>query len=186
MLHSYRNQSIHLHSKSTDWFYMRATLALNGLMLLSWMFILSCTTIYCKEFYFFECLCFSEYDIRMLLCFLVEKAAIHLSTNATRRGMGGIIQNACSCVKGDRVWNSCVRRYLHDLFSCFWFELVTCGFELVTCGFELVTYGFELVIRGFELVIRGFELVTCGFELVDLNFWIQLVLLSFQLVTSNS
>ena len=38
-------------------------------MLLSWMFISSYTTIYffVKENYFFECLYFNEYDIRMSL-----------------------------------------------------------------------------------------------------------------------
>ena len=40
--------------------------------------------------------------------------------------------------------------------------------------------------RRFELVTRGFELVTHGFELVTRGFEIQLVLLSFQLVTRNS
>ena len=32
MLPSYRNQSTDLQNKSIDWFYMRATLAINGLM----------------------------------------------------------------------------------------------------------------------------------------------------------
>ena len=55
---------------------------------------------FCKEIYFFECLYFSEYDIRMsLYVFLVEKGAInHVRTQLATSGRLGAIKNACSCV----------------------------------------------------------------------------------------
>ena len=63
-------------------------------MLLSWMFISSYTTIY-----FFECLYFSEYGIRMSLhVFLLKKwSSIKYAPDGEMR----VIQNAYSCVQGE-------------------------------------------------------------------------------------
>ena len=78
--------------------------------------------LFCKEIYFFECLYFSEYDIRMpLYVFLVEKgASIKYVSNwreirGERGGRGGrVTQNASSCVQGDGLTRlMCTYEYLN-------------------------------------------------------------------------
>ena len=55
-----------------------------------------------KEFFSFECLCFSEYDIRMFLIVFWSRNSCPLSMYAFRE-MEGVIQNLCSCAQGERV-----------------------------------------------------------------------------------
>ena len=86
------------------------------------MLISSYTAIYffIKNF-FFECLYFSEYDIRMFLFvffWLRNRPSIKY---ICKWGNGGwrVIQNKYRCVQGEGYHVSCVRTHLHYLFSCF-------------------------------------------------------------------
>ena len=90
------------------------------LMLLSWIFTLSYTTIYFSEGnFFFECLHFSKYNIGMSLYFFGWERGHQLSTYATVWGTG-IIQIVYSCVQRE-VESRLMRTYaLAHLFSYFW------------------------------------------------------------------
>ena len=88
-----------------------------SLMLLSWMFISSCTTIY-----FFECLYFSEYEFCIsLYVFFGWERAHQLSTSAT--GGEWAIHPKCRqlCKEGGVTPHLYVRTYIffHDFGSIF-------------------------------------------------------------------
>ena len=92
------------------------------LMLLSWIFISSYTTIYffVKKFYFFKCLCFSEYDIRMsLYVFWLRKGP---SIKYVWKVIGCLLKF------------SLIKRLLNSPR----FGLATCNVELITREFEFV------------------------------------------------
>ena len=73
-----------------------------------------------KEKCFFECLYFSEYDIRMsLYVFFSWKRGHHLSTYATGGEMGGSSKMPTAAYRGRRCHVLCVCTHLHYLFSCF-------------------------------------------------------------------
>ena len=63
-----------------------------------------------KKKFFFECLYFSEYDIRMLLLvfWLRNRPSIKYVRN-WRKGGGGVIQNVCRCVQWEGVEKSILR-----------------------------------------------------------------------------
>ena len=98
------------------------------LILLPWIFILSYTTIYffINNFFFFECLCFSEYAIRMFLFVFWSKNRPSIKYLRIW-GNGGESHSKCVQVRrgGEGYHVSCVRMHLRDLFSCFYF-MVSC------------------------------------------------------------
>ena len=77
------------------------------------MFISSCTTIY-----FFECLYFSEYDIRMSLYVYWLKNGPSIEYVLVGDGGSSKMRTAAYRRKGCQA--SCVRTHLHYPFSCFW------------------------------------------------------------------
>ena len=85
------------------------------------MFISSCTTI--KDYFFFKCLYFSEYDIRMFLYvfWLRNRPSIKYVRNWEN---GGEVWLDSKCVQvhteGEGYHTLCVRTHLHYLFSCFY------------------------------------------------------------------
>ena len=94
------------------------------LMVVSWMFISSYTTIYISQRnLFFECLYFSEYDIRMSLyvIWLRKVPSIKYLCNWWG-GLGRVIQNAYFWVQEEGVSHlMCTYAlHLHYLFLCFW------------------------------------------------------------------
>ena len=94
-----------------------------------------------------------------------------LSTYATDGGIGGLIQNACSCA----ISFSCFWQHFCLIVYCQKRFLITRGFELATCGFELVTHNVELVTRKFKVWTRTFHLNS--------QFWISTR--AFKLSTRN-
>ena len=72
-----------------------------------------------KEYSFFECLYFSEYDIRMLLFFGWEIG--HLLSTCATEGTERVIQNVYRCIQGERSITPHVYlpTYRQLLFSCF-------------------------------------------------------------------
>ena len=101
------------------------------LMLLSWMFISSCTTIH----FFLKIFIFSNISVnRIFEClymFFDWERDHQLSTYATVGGMGGAIQNACSCVKGDGLSRlMCTYALTLSLFMHFYLIVFCLNFTL--------------------------------------------------------
>ena len=116
------------------------------------------------EFFFFECLYFSEHNIRICYLFFGWEIGHPLSTYAT----GGMEGDHLKCVqvrtgrRGVKLPNNLgLKMYgkeeLLRLFTWVFIDLMIRGFDLVTYGFELVTHGFELVTRVFELALFNFN-----------------------------
>ena len=116
------------------------------------------------EFFFFECLYFSEHNIRICYLFFGWEIGHPLSTYTT----GGMEGGHPKCVqvrtggRGVKLPNNLgLKMYgkeeLLRLFTWVFIDLMIRGFDLVTYGFELVTHGFELVTRVFELALFNFN-----------------------------
>ena len=73
-----------------------------------------------KEIYFFECLYFTEFQIRVPLYVFCLRKELSIKHIRNSWGNAGLIQNAYNCLPGRRCHSSCVRTHLHYLFSWFW------------------------------------------------------------------
>ena len=120
----YKNSSRTKHNRHYIWITDITVGFLINAALLNVYFILHCHLFFRKEIYFFECLYFSEYDIRMSLYifWLSGWGREHqLSTYAAGVGMAGgwaVIQYVYSCVQEEEVsWLFYVRTYTTS-FHC--------------------------------------------------------------------
>ena len=90
--------------------------------LLNVYFILDYHSIYVliKKIYFFKCLYFSKYDIRMYLYAFWLERGHHLSAYATGGEIGGGGGVSKAAYRGRKCHATCVHTHLNYLFSCFW------------------------------------------------------------------
>ena len=87
------------------------------------MFILSYAMIlfiFHKEIYFFECLYFSKYDIRMYLYVFWLRKGKSVKCVGNWWGVWGSSKMRKAAYRERECDASCVRTHLHYSFSCFW------------------------------------------------------------------
>ena len=115
------------------------------------MFSSSYTTIYffVKKFIFFECLYFSEYNIRIsLYVFCLRKGPSVKYVRNWWGGMERVIQNAYNCVQeGGGCHVSCVRTHLHYLVSCFLQQFCLIVSCLISRNLTLPLFKKEMFVR---------------------------------------
>ena len=78
------------------------------------------TGIALKEFFFFECLYLSEYDIRMLLFVIWFRNRQSIKYIRNWGNGGEVIQNVCRCVQREGSWKICHKIIRTTLQKILW------------------------------------------------------------------